>query len=274
MAGRTLASRVVVAEALDGMTEGDPAAQRSRRDLRRIHRAMRSRAIVGQALRDMLEMTDGARLPVRRPLRVLELGAGDGTLMLGVARTLAAWRPAVELTLLDRQALVERSTIDGYAACGWTATPCVVDVLEWAVGAPHGETATVRWDMIVANLFLHHFEGPQLDALLAAIEARTARFFASEPRRAALALVGSRLVGVLGANAVTRADAVLSVRAGFRGSELSALWPRHANGWRLHEYPAGLFSHCLRAERSDPLEDATAPSAPLARPRTTAGISP
>jgi hypothetical protein len=65
---------------------------------------------------------------------------------------------------------------------------------------------------------------------------------------------------------------VLSVHAGFRGSELSALWPRHPKGWRLREYPAGLFSHCLRAERSHAGEGATAPSAPLARERTTAEL--
>jgi len=267
MAGRTLASRVVVAEALDEMTGSDPAAQRSRRDLRRIHRAMGTCAIVRRALREMVESTDGAGLSARRPLRVLELGAGDGTLMLRVARSLAAHWPAVELTLLDRQALVEPSTIDAYAACGWTATPCVMDVLEWADRAAHADAATVRWDVIIANLFLHHFERPQLDALLAAIAARTTRFFACEPRRAALALIGSRLVGALGANAVTRADAVLSVRAGFRGSELSALWPRPAKGWQLQEYPAGLFSHCLRAERSEPDADATALSDPRARAR-------
>jgi hypothetical protein len=65
---------------------------------------------------------------------------------------------------------------------------------------------------------------------------------------------------------------VLSVHAGFRGSELSALWPRHPKGWRLREYPAGLFSHCLRAERAHAGEGGTAPSAPLARERTTAEL--
>jgi hypothetical protein len=107
----------------------------------------------------------------------------------------------------------------------------------------------VRWDLIVTTLFLHHFEGAALERVLAAIEHRTERFFACEPRRAPLALVGSHLVGALGANAVTREDAVLSVHAGFRDDELSRTWPGDAADWQLHEYPAGLFSHCLRAER-------------------------
>jgi hypothetical protein len=37
-------------------------------------------------------------------------------------------------------------------------------------------------------------------------------------------------------------DAEISVRAGFRDSELSALWPSDAR-WQLNEQRAGLFSH-------------------------------
>lgn len=269
MAVRTMAARVVAAETLDGLPESDPAAQRSRRDLRRIHRAMGTRSIVRRALQELIGPIDDSTLASRRSLRVLELGAGDGTLMLGVAQALEPGWPSVELTLLDRQALVAPATIEGYAACGWTVTPWVVDVLTWATpgveeassrgrsvagtsnASARSASASVRWDLIVANLFLHHFEGVQLVALLAAIEARTRCFLACEPRRAPLALFASHLVGALGANAVTREDAVLSVHAGFRGTELSALWPRHARQWRLDEHAAGLFSHCLRAKLLD-----------------------
>ncbi|MEP7058589.1 MAG: hypothetical protein ABI809_12540 [Caldimonas sp.] len=239
-------ARTVAAETLDGLAENDPAARRSRRDLRRIHRAMRTRSIVVGALRAFT-------VPSRAPLRVLELGAGDGSLMLGVARRLGRSWPAVELTLLDRQALVEPATLEAYAALGWRASAQVADVLDWvaapSVAAPHGDAAP-HWDLIVANLFLHHFEGAQLAALIGAIAARGDRFVACEPRRSALALGGSGLVGALGANAVTREDAVLSVRAGFRDAELAALWPG-ADEWRIHEGAAGLFSHCFRAERRE-----------------------
>ena len=100
--------RVVAAETLDGLAEDDPAAIRSRRDLRRVHRVMGTRAIVARALRDL---TAGRR--ANKPLRVLELGAGDGTLMLGVARSLKIDRPAGRLVLLDRQDLVSPSTLAG-----------------------------------------------------------------------------------------------------------------------------------------------------------------
>lgn len=238
--------RTVTSEALDHLAPAEPAAVRARRDLRRVHRAMGTRSILLRALRSA---SPAQATPV--PLRVLELGAGDGTLMLGVARALAPKWPHVELALLDRQMLVSQATLDAFSRAGWSAAPVTADVLDWAgagVDAP-ARCAPQRWDLIVANLFVHHFAGEQLARLLAAVADRTERFLACEPRRSWLALAGSHLVGVLGANAVTRADAVLSVHAGFRASELSALWPAPAGAWRLREYPAGLFSHCFCAVR-------------------------
>jgi len=91
-------------------------------------------------------------------------------------------------------------------------------------------------------------KGKFLDAMRSA--APQGRFFAFEPRRGGLALAGSHLVGALGANAVTRHDAVLSVHAGFRGRELTAAWPRSGAAWSLHEEDAGLFSHCFSAQRT------------------------
>ncbi len=237
--------RKVEVELLDGLAEHDPAAQRSRRDLQRLHRAMGSRATMLRALRSLPVGQIGTKRLA--PLRVLELGAGDGSLMLGVARALHGVWPAVALTLLDRQRLLTPATVTNFAAVGWTVEAQVADVLDWVA---EDTTNTPRWDLIVANLFLHHFQTPQLTRLLASVAERSAHFFACEPRRAWMALAGSHLVGALGASAVTRVDAVLSVHAGFRGTELSALWPADALGWTLAEYPAHLFSHCLLAFRA------------------------
>src|SRR5256885_634992 len=66
--------------------------------------------------------------------------------------------------------------------------------------------------------------------------------------RTMLPLVASRGVALLGAGPVTRGDAVKSVRAGFRGTEIAHLWPNRKE-WLLHEYSAGLFSHCFIAHR-------------------------
>jgi len=244
--------RVVLPEVLDGLAAQDQAAQRSRRDLQRVHRAMRTRATLLRALRALPPMR--ARSASSAPLRVLELGAGDGSLMLGVARALQAKEgPAVELTLLDRLPLLTAATVADYALAGWTATAEVDDALDWAAGVnaePPAPGAPSRWDLIVANLFLHHFKSAELAMLLAAVASSSDHFVACEPRRAWLAWAGSHLVGALGANAVTREDAVLSVHAGFRDQELRAHWPASTTGWNLTESAAGLFSHCFVASRA------------------------
>lgn len=239
--------RTVSAETLDGLAADDPHAIRSRRDLRRVHRVMGTRSTVLHVLRGMTALHHKPE-----PLRVLELGAGDGTLMLGVARTLAAEWPTVELTLLDAQQLVHRDTVKDYSALGWNAVSHVGDVFDWVAGDTDRMRtghASPSWDLIVCNLFLHHFEGAELARLLGAIAKRSQLFFACEPRREWVALAGSHLIGAIGANAVTREDAVLSVHAGFCARELSALWPGSPPAWQIQEYSAGLFSHCFRAER-------------------------
>jgi hypothetical protein len=239
--------RIVGPEILDGLAAHDPAATRSRRDLKRVHRAMGTRSILRRALRG-----SSASNPDNRPLRVLELGAGDGNLMLGVARALAPTWPQVELTLLDRQPLVSLEIVENYARLGWTVVEQVIDALEWAASATDSlqrGDELARWDLIVANLFLHHFEGSQLALLLDSITATSNGFFACEPRRTWISLAGSHLAGLIGAGAVTREDAVLSVHAGFRDKELTTLWPAVPDEWRIQEYSAGLFSHCFHAER-------------------------
>lgn len=236
--------RILTAETLDGLEADDPAAMRSRRDLQRVHRVMGTRGILLRALTDMLRFRSATR-----PLRILELGAGDGSLMLRVAEARSPAWSKVDITLLDRQPLVAQATIDRYAQCGWTARQQVMDVMDWAAEDSAPASKRERWDVIVANLFLHHFEGAQLRALMNMMAARCNRVFACEPRRSRFALSGSHLIGVLGANAVTREDAVLSVHAGFCDHELTRVWPRDGDGWRTQEYSAGFFSHCFRAER-------------------------
>jgi 2-polyprenyl-3-methyl-5-hydroxy-6-metoxy-1,4-benzoquinol methylase len=246
-------ARTVLPEMLDDLGVQDPMAQGSRKDLQRLHWIMGTRTILSDALRKMSLRHPSS--PSSPPLQVLEIGAGDGSLMLGVARSLQGAWPAVSLTLLDRHNLLESSNERRYANAGWRVTAQVGDVLDWAKDEPVAglPPRTARWDLIVSNLFLHHFDGPELSLVLDAVAARTNHFIACEPHRTWLALAGSHLVGAVGANAVTRQDAVLSVRAGFRCKELSSLWPGKADEWALVEYPAGLFSHCFCAARTDGL---------------------
>jgi SAM-dependent methyltransferase len=229
--------RTVEPEELDGLTADDPRGLRSRRDLRRVHVAMRSVSNLQRAVAVL-------RLAVQ-PRRILELGAGDGTLLLRFAR---AQRPRwndVKLTLLDRVDLVSEQTHAGYRDLGWQVNFLRADALEWAASRQ-----TRSYDLCFANLFLHHFEAAPLIVLLRAVAAATDAFVACEPRRSKLARVGSRLIILLGASAVTRQDAVKSVAAGFKDRELSAAWNTAGGDWNLVEFPTPPFSHCLAAARA------------------------
>ena len=232
-------TRVLEPEALDHLASDDPVAMRSRRDLRRVNAFMGARGILVRAL-GRLSIVHSA------PLRILEIGCGDGLLLLDVATARGIPAAQVHLTLLDRQPIVHQETLAAYAAAGWRAETRVDDVLAWAAEPESAE----RWDIVVANLFLHHFNRDALAALLAACARRADALVACEPRRSRFALAASHLIFFLGANAVTRRDGVLSVRAGFIGRELSAAWPPDAAGWRLEEYDDGLFTHCFCAART------------------------
>jgi len=235
--------RTVSRETLDVLPASDPRALRSRHDLQRVNRFLGARGIVVRGMRPVI-----GRHSRDLPLRMLELGAGDGTLMLRIAQELSESCPAVQLTLLDRLALVSATTKAGFARLGWSVEILNMDVLDWAA-APLPPSLPSRWDVIVTNLFLHHFDDPLLKKLLSAIAARCNLFVACEPRRAPLSLIGSHLVGALGASRVTREDAVLSVRAGFREAELSTVWQGERGEWQLQEHRTGLFSHFFSAAR-------------------------
>ena len=227
--------RRVEPEWLDELPVDDPRAQRSRRDLRRVNLWMRQAGIMAAAL--LKHARAGA------PRRLIEIGAGDGTFTLRVARRIAPAFPGMTVMLLDRQDLVSRATRQAFTALGWQVEPMVADVFSFFEGM-----AAPRADILTANLFLHHFEQPQLTRLLAHAARKAPLFVACEPRRATLALAGSRMLWAIGCNDVSRHDAAISVHAGFTGTELSAMWPERA-GWTLHERAAGLFSHCFVAQR-------------------------
>ena len=228
--------RRVVAELLDELAPDDPRAQRARRDLRVVNRIMRHSALLTRALDAVV---------VASPPRLVELGAGDGTLLLDVARRRAPRWPKAVVTLLDAQPSVTPATLAALHAVGWTAEVAAADALEWLEQAQEDPNAVV-----LANLFVHHFEGERLARLLAGVARHARAFVCCEPRRARFALLGSRLLWAIGCNDVTRHDAVVSVHAGFRDRELSAEWQRAVGaGWHIDETPAGAFSHLFVARR-------------------------
>lgn len=179
-------------------------------------RAVRSRG----DLRRINAIMGNARIIARHlggATRVADLGGGDGSLMRGLAK-----KRHLEIINVDR--------MHG------------LDVFDFL--ASRGPAL----DAIVANLFLHHLTDHDLRRLFSLAALRAPLFVACEPRRSRPALWASRLVGLIGANDVTRHDSVVSVRAGFTGKELSAAWPL-ADGWLLREEPAPPFSHVFVARR-------------------------
>jgi 2-polyprenyl-3-methyl-5-hydroxy-6-metoxy-1,4-benzoquinol methylase len=226
--------RSVEPEWLDTLEASDPRARRSRRDLRLINFIMGNAGSVALALGNVL--ANGAR--------IADLGAGDGTVMLRVARRIRARPIRVELMLVDRAGAISAATIARFRELQWNAMPRAADAIEWLQQAPAG------FDVITANLFLHHFEPRALRQLLLLVSARTRVFVACEPRRSRFALAASRVLGVAGCGPETRHDAAVSVRAGFRGYELSQAWPAMQD-WELKEGPAGLFNHLFIARQRE-----------------------
>jgi methyltransferase family protein len=225
-------ARHIEREWLDHLPPADPQALRARRDLRRINSWMLQSVIMARLL---------IRYAAGRPRKLLDLGAGDGSFMLRVARRLP-WRD-VTVTLVDRQNAVSNETVAAFNSLDWNAeiaTADAIEFMEWPAG----------FDIISANLFLHHLSDQDLTRLLGRAAQSAPLFVACEPKRAQWPLFASRLLWAIGCGEVTRHDAPASVRAGFAGRELSALWPTN-EPWELHERPR-LFSHCFVARKRGP----------------------
>jgi SAM-dependent methyltransferase len=228
-------TRHVEAELLDVLPADDPAAVRSRRDLRLLNAVMLHPGIMARRM---------FRHAVDTPRRIIELGAGDGSLMLRLGRRLARHWRSVAVDLVDQKDAVPSETRKAIAGLGWRENQVTQDVFEYLSNAESAHSA----DIVIANLFLHHFQPAQISEVFRRCTKLAPLFIALEPRRAIVPLLGSRLIWLLGCNHVSRHDAVASVRAGFRDRELSALWPKQ-QGWSLDERGVGLWTHCFVARK-------------------------
>lgn len=197
--------RCVEPEILDRLPADDPAAVRSRRDLRRINFLMGNERWIARQVR---------RMPAEvRARGVVELGAGEGTL----ARRLRADGPPQGETicydLAPRPACLPPEI-------GWRQAD-ILRVEPPAAG------------VLVANLFLHHFEGEELAAIGRWCRGMAALAFC-EPLRSRLALVqGGLLLPFV--DPVTRHDMPVSIRAGFLPGELAAGLGLEPAKWRVRE---------------------------------------
>jgi hypothetical protein len=200
-------ARQLTPEWLDRLPSDDPAARRSRRDLRRINAAMGNFSWLEGELRQIAARNG------KRPLRAVELGAGDGGFGQRLERR---WPGGCRIDALD---LAPRP--ESWPA-GWSWEQ--VDLLQFD---RFGE-----YDAVVANLTLHHFADAELAALGERLRAWPPRvLLVSEPLRRRRFQTLMRLLAPL-LHPVTRHDAHVSIAAGFRGNELPRLLGMNLPGWR------------------------------------------
>ena len=230
--------RRIEPEILDSLTTEDPRAVQSRRDLRRLNYLMRHAAIFD----DQLGFSRGDF----SPQRVVELGGGDGWLLYELLSRLPKTDDHREVVLVDRHPCVSSGVVGALESSGWKVSIEEADLFDWLRKPCRGE----RFDFCLVNLLLHHFRDHEIQTLFDGIQKKSRSIAACEPRRTRRSLLASYCVGLVGCNEVTRNDAVISVRAGFKEDDLTKLWPR-TRQWTIQERPMGLFSHYFWAKEMD-----------------------
>src|SRR5262245_9331241 len=159
--------RQVEPELLDELAADDPRAVRSRQDLRRINAWMGNARIMAKILRSTC---NGAA-----PRKLVELGAGDGTFLLRVAQLLDAEWHGTEAVLVDFKGVVASATLRNFEKSGWRVKMVSADVFDWLNNYE-------CCDVMVANLFLHHFSDSKLSSLFERAAGNSRAFIGIEPR--------------------------------------------------------------------------------------------
>jgi hypothetical protein len=196
-------TRIVEPEILDHLPHDDPAARRSRLDLRRINFLMGNESWI---LCSLEHSTDAAAS------MICELGAGDGGLVAEILRRF----PNSRVT-----------------ACDLAPRPIGLDRgVDWRSGDVF-QNPPPPGGVLVVNLFLHHFEGDELRKLGRICEGYDVLIFNEPERSRVAALLGMLLHPFV--NHVTRHDMQVSIRAGFRRGEMAELLGLDQSLWKICE---------------------------------------
>lgn len=214
--------RCIRPEILDQLPVHDPDAIRSRRDLRWINLFMSNHRWLARQIAE--------RVPAGAT--VLELGAGDGTLL---------------------RHLMKRGIVQPHQ---WHALDLLPKPLDWPAEAYWWQQDVFaaplpEVQVIIANLFLHHFQPEALQRLSEAVPKTTQWLFFNEPeRRIYHVWQGWLLHFLIRLNRVTRHDMRVSIEAGFRDSELvSALGITHQPEWQWQQSRTVFGAHRVAAQR-------------------------
>jgi SAM-dependent methyltransferase len=212
--------RTLTPEILDSLSPEDPAARRSRRDLRVFN------AVLGGER--WLRHTLPSR--VRRGERVLEIGAGTGELGAGLARA------GLAIDGLDRAprpaawpAAARWHQADALAFDGWR-----------------------DYQVVVGNLIFHHFDADALRVLGQRMAAHARVIVACElTRRKIFQRLFAALCVLVRANDVSRHDGRVSIEAGFLGDELPMLLGLDPKTWRWQVTTTFCGTYLLVAQRRE-----------------------
>ena len=193
--------RIVEPEILDGLPADDPEARRSRRDLRLLNALMGNERWLARQV---------AAHPEAAARGVVEAGAGAGSL----AARLVERFPVKAVDLAPRPLGMPQS-------------------VEWLAGDLFSLMDEVGGGLLVANLFVHHFDGSLLERF-----GEWARGFEvvclCEPWRSGLAHGLGRFMHPW-LNRVTRHDMHASIRGGFLKGEMPRLLGLDGGGWEWRE---------------------------------------
>ena len=214
-------SRILEPEILDHLDHRDPAAIQSRQELALINTIMGNHRWLRSTLRRHLNPGTS----------VLEIGAGDGGFLMSLMD--AGLCRAEQVHAMD---LVP-------APAHWPQSAhwhkqSVLDGVNWP-----------QVDIVVCNLFLHHFDESAL-SLIGAAASRARVIIACEPARRTLHIVqGALLAALADFGHVTGNDMLVSIRAGFSGDELPAAM-RLQGSWQHHTSSTLLGAYRWTATRS------------------------
>lgn len=153
------------------------------------------------------------RDPMLPPLRILDVGFGDGDMLRTISRWAAKLGQPVELVGID---LNPRSL-----AAARAATPSDM-AIDWRIG-DYAATAGEGWDVVISSLVAHHMTHDQLIAFLRFMDAESREgWFINDLHRHSFAYLGFPLLATLMRwHGIVRHDGQLSVARSYRPGE----WP-------------------------------------------------
>lgn len=196
--------RVVESEIIDELPPDHPDVVRSRADLKVINFLMGNERWIARRI---------AGFPGARRKGVVEIGAGEGTLLARLARRY----PGIPLT-----------------ACDLAPRPEGLDEsIRWDRRDVFDSLAAISGGVLAANLFLHHFEDAELERFRQYM-ANFEVICINEPHRTPRTIRDAGLLLPFVGRA-TKHDMIVSIRAGFLPGELPERLGLDSGEWRVRE---------------------------------------